>query len=664
MADHGRMISFIWSVADLIRDRFKRGEYADVILPLTVLRRIDCVIRPTQDAVRAKSAELAKMNIDDPEPILRKTAGVAFYNTSRYDFQRLLEDPANIDQNIQHYINDFSPNMQEVIENFELRNTLAKLAKHKLTFQVFQKFSEIDLHPDVVSNHDMGYIFEELLRKFNELLDENPGEHFTPREVIRLMTELMLATDHEELKTPGIIRQVMDPCCGSGGMLTICKERIKRMNPRARVEVYGQEVNPKTYAVTKSDMLIIAPDGKDADRIRFGSTLSEDKFPGETFHYLIANPPYGKDWNADKTEVEAEHALGKAGRFAPGLPRKSDGQTLFLLHMLAKMKPASEGGSRIAIVMNGSPLFTGDANSGESEIRRHVMENDLLEAIVAMPEQIFYNTGIATYVWIISNRKQAHRKGKVQLIDASGEDFWKPMRRSLGDKRREMDESHIARVMGIYRDFEVDSPVSKVYPTTFFGYRKVTVDRPLQLNIQASEERMARLDDQKTIQKLDEEDRAELREMIEGMSTEMYMDRANCVTDLKAAAKASGMKLRAPLQKAVIAALSERDEEAAVCTNAKGVEEHDGNLRDSERIPLDVDIDAYMQKEVWPHVPDAWVNEKMTDKTTGEVGKIGYEINFNRYFYVYTPPRPLEEIEGEILDLQGKINDLMGQLFE
>ncbi|SVD66276.1 uncharacterized protein METZ01_LOCUS419130, partial [marine metagenome] len=268
------MISFIWSVADLIRDRFGRGEYADVILPLTVLRRIDCVIRPTQDAVRAKSAELAKMNIDDPEPILRKTAGVAFYNTSRYDFQRLLEDPANIDQNIQHYINDFSPNMQEVIENFELRNTLAKLAKHKLTFQVLQKFSEIDLHPDVVSNHDMGYIFEELLRKFNELLDENPGEHFTPREVIRLMTELMLATDHEELKTPGIIRQVMDPCCGSGGMLTICKERIKRMNPRARVEVYGQEVNPKTYAVTKSDMLIIAPDGKDADRIRFGSTLS------------------------------------------------------------------------------------------------------------------------------------------------------------------------------------------------------------------------------------------------------------------------------------------------------------------------------------------------------------------------------------------------------
>ena len=280
MTDHGQIVSFVWSVADLIRDRFKRGEYADVILPLTVLRRIDCVIRPTQDAVRAKSAELAKMNIDDPEPILRKTAGVAFYNTSRYDFQRLLEDPANIDQNIQHYINDFSPNMQEVIENFELRNTLAKLAKHKLTFQVFQKFSEIDLHPDKVSNHDMGYIFEELLRKFNELLDENPGEHFTPREIIRLMTELMLATDHEKLKTPGIIRQVMDPCCGSGGMLTICKERIKRMNPRARVEVYGQEVNPKTYAVTKSDMLIIAPDGKDADRIRFGSTLSEDRFPG------------------------------------------------------------------------------------------------------------------------------------------------------------------------------------------------------------------------------------------------------------------------------------------------------------------------------------------------------------------------------------------------
>jgi len=473
----------------------------------------------------------------------------------------------------------------------------------------------------------------------------------------------MLVTDHDELKTPGIIRQILDPCCGTGGMLTIAQSRIEAINPNARVESSGQEVNPKTYAVTKSDMLMISPDGKDADRIRQGSTLEKDQFSGQNFHYLIANPPYGKDWNADKEDVEEEYALGSAGRFAPGLPRKSDGQMLFMLHMLAKMKPVSEGGSRVAVVMNGSPLFTGDANSGESEIRRHVMESDLLEAIVAMPEQIFYNTGIATYIWILSNRKPSHRKGKVQLINASGEDFWKPMRKSLGDKRREMDEGHIAKVLEIYNSFEEDTDVSKIYPTTFFGYRKMTVDRPLKINIQTSGERMARLDEQKAFEKLDDNEKTNLRAMLNALPKHLYMDRADFIVDLKAEVKARGMKIRAPLQKAIIAALSERDKDAAVCLNTKGIAEHDGDLRDTERIPLGDNIDAYMEKEVWPHVPDAWVNEGATDKTTGEVGKVGYEINFNRYFYVYTPPRPLEEIEGEILQLQTQINDLMGQLF-
>ena len=662
MADHSSVVSFIWNVADLIRDRFKRGEYADVILPMTVLRRIDCVIRPTQDAVRAQHNEL-KNKIENLEPVLRKTSGVAFYNTSRFDFQRLLEDPNNIDNNVLTYYNGFSPNMQEVLDNFEFRNTLARLAKHKLTYQVFEKFNSADLHPDQISNHQMGYVFEELLRKFNEANNENPGEHFTPREVIRLMTDLMLVTDHDELKTPGIIRQILDPCCGTGGMLTIAQSRIEAINPNARVESFGQEVNPKTYAVTKSDMLLISPDGKDADRIRQGSTLEKDQFIGENFHYLIANPPYGKDWNADKKDVEEEYALGSAGRFAPGLPRKSDGQMLFMLHMLAKMKPVSEGGSRVAVVMNGSPLFTGDANSGESEIRRHVMENDLLEAIVAMPEQIFYNTGIATYIWILSNRKPSHRKGKVQLIDASGENFWKPMRKSLGDKRREMDEEHIAKVLEIYNSFEEDTDVSKVYPTTFFGYRKVTVDRPLKINIHTSEERMSRLEDQKAFEKLDANEKSEILEMLNALPKHLYMNRADFIEGLKVEVKARGMKIRAPLQKVIITALSERDKDAAVCLNAKGIAEHDGDLRDTERIPLGENIDAYMEKEVWPHVPDAWVNEGATDKTTGEVGKVGYEINFNRYFYVYTPPRPLEEIEGEILQLQTQINDLMGQLF-
>ena len=666
MSKHQETVSFIWNVANLIRDTFKRGEYADVILPFTVLRRVDCVIRPTQDAVRKQFLEL-RGKIDNLDPLLRKTAGVAFYNTSKFNFDRLLDDHANIYSNFMAYYNAFSDEMrEEVLDNFKFRNVIEDLNKNNLLYMVIERFSNIDLHPDELSNHEMGYVFEELIRKFNEANNENPGEHFTPREIIRLMVDLMLVTEDEKLKQSNIISSIYDPCCGTGGMLTIAKERILQKNPTADVHLFGQELNQKTYAVTKSDMLMLNPDGVDAARIQQGSSLSKDAFSGKTFHYLIANPPYGKNWDLDKKDVTAEHAEGQRGRFAPGLPRSSDGQMLFMLSLLSKMRPASKGGSRVAIVMNGSPLFTGDANGGESEIRRYIFENDLLETLVAVPEQMFYNTGIATYIWILTNRKADHRKGKVQLIDASGEDFWKPMRKSLGDKRREMDESHIAKVLETYHAYESDTDVSKVYPNAFFGYRKVTVDRPLQLNLQTSQERLQRLEDEKQFTKLDEAERDDYRALLDALPSKRYTSRDAFVADFNAEAKTRGLKIAAPLRKAIVNALGERDADAEVCTDKKGNPEADSTLRDTERVPLDVDIDDYMDIEVLPHVPDAWVNKTKSglDKVTGDVGKVGYEINFNRYFYVYTPPRPLEEIEGEILQLQKEINDLMGQLFE
>ena len=666
MSKHQETVSFIWNVANLIRDTFKRGEYADVILPFTVLRRVDCVIRPTQEAVRKQYLELHG-KIDNIDPLLRKTSGVAFYNTSKFNFDRLLDDHANIYSNFMAYYNAFSDEMrEEVLDNFKFRAVIEDLNKNNLLYMVVEKFSNINLHPDELSNHEMGYVFEELIRKFNEANNENPGEHFTPREIIRLMVDLMLVTEDEKLKQPNIISSIYDPCCGTGGMLTITKERIMEKNPTADIHLFGQELNQKTYAVTKSDMLMMNPDGVDAARIQQGSSLSKDEFHNEKFHYLIANPPYGKNWDMDKKFVTAEHNEGERGRFAPGLPRSSDGQMLFMLSMLSKMRTVSKGGSRVAIVMNGSPLFTGDANSGESEIRRYIFENDLLETLVAVPEQIFYNTGIATYVWILTNRKSDHRKGKVQLIDASGEDFWKPMRKSLGSKRREMDEGHITKVLDIYNAFEDSTDNSKIYPNSYFGYRKVTVDRPLQLNLQTSTERMQLLENEKQFTKLDLTEQAAYKELLESLPDKLYMSREEFAKDLMNEAKSHGLKISAPLKKAMINALGERDSDAEICKDSKGKPEADSSLRDTERVPLDMDIDDYMEIEVLPHVPDAWVNTTKSgcDKTTGEVGKVGYEINFNRYFYVYTPPRPLEEIEGEILELQKEINDLMSKLFD
>ncbi len=674
MNNHGEIVGFLWSVADLIRDTFKRGKYQDVILPLTVLRRVDCVLAPTKEAVLKTNGQL-RGKLENLDGQLQRASGYAFYNTSLYDFERLCADAPNLAANLRAYIAAFSPNMREVLEKFDFDNTISRLDEAGLLFLVVERFKTVDLHPAQVSNFDMGTIFEELLRRFNEALNENPGEHFTPRDVVRLMTGLLLSGDADELAWPGVVRTVYDPCCGSGGMLTIAKEQILGLNPQADIHLFGQEVNPETWAIAKSDMLMISPSGRDAENIAYGSTLSDDKHAARRFDYLLTNPPYGKDWNRDREAVENEAKRGDVGRFGAGTPRISDGQLLFLQHLLGRMKPAAAGGSRVAIIMNGSPLFTGDAGSGESEIRRWVLDatRDWLEAIVALPEQLFYNTGIATYVWVLSNRKDAARKGKVQLIDATG--LWTAMRKSLGDKRREVAAAQIAQIIALF-EAGAEGEHSKLFPTTAFGYRKITVERPLRLNFQASEERIARLSTETGFkalgiskkkdakvkaqeEALGREQQAQLLALLGEMPDTLYTDRAEFETALDAALDAAKVRLTAPVRKAILSALSERDETAAICRDKAGAPEPDPDLRDTENVPLGRDVDDYFAAEVLPHVPDAWLNRDVRDAGDGEVGKVGYEINFNRYFYTYTPPRPLAEIETDIRALEGEIMALL-----
>ncbi|MBI3442431.1 MAG: SAM-dependent DNA methyltransferase, partial [Candidatus Sungbacteria bacterium] len=474
--NHQQIVSFIWGIANLLRDDFKRAKYQEVILPLTVLRRLDCALEKTKPNV-LKKHEQYKEKLEDTDGILKQASGYGFYNTSQYDFKKLLDDPRNIGKNLRLYINAYSPSMREIIEKFKFGTQIDALEEANLTFQVIEQFSTIDLHPDKVSNLAMGYVFEELIRKFNEASNENPGEHFTPREIIRLMVNLLFAGDLDMLKKQRIIKTVYDPACGSGGMLTEAKEWIlESVNKTAQIELFGQEVNPETFAVAKSDLLI---KGENAENIKFGSTLAHDRLFGEKFDYMLSNPPYGKEWKKEEKEVRKEAEIGFQGRFGAGLPRISDGQLLFLQTMLAKMRP-SNGGSRIAIVMNGSPLFTGDAGSGESEIRRWIIENDLLEAIVALPNQLFYNTGIHTYIWILTNRKQAHHKGKIKLINAV--ELYEKMRKSLGDKRNYISDGQIQKISEAVLDGEKPGFV-QIHPNEFFGYRKITIERPLRLSL-------------------------------------------------------------------------------------------------------------------------------------------------------------------------------------
>ncbi len=700
--NHSQIVSFIWGVADLIRDTFKRGKYQDVILPLTVLRRLDCVLAPAKPKVLAVQARF-KGKLDNLDPQLRRAAGYAFYNTSRYDFEKLLADAPHIAQNLRNYIAGFSPNMREVLEKFDFDNTISKLDESGLLFLVVQRFGDpqVNLHPDAVDNATMGTIFEELIRKFNEALNENPGEHFTPRDVVHLMVDLLLAGDEDRLRTKGVVLSVYDPCCGSGGMLTIAKEHITvgetrdgeqlgaPVNPGADTHLFGQEVNPETFGICKSDLFIKSEDGRDAENILFGSTLSNDRHAAGAFDYMIANPPYGKDWKRDQDAVQNEHDRGAAGRFGAGLPRISDGQLLFLQHMLAHVNEPAQGGSRVAIIMNGSPLFTGDAGSGESEIRRWILENDLLEALIALPEQLFYNTGIATYVWVLTNRKRPERRGKVQLIDATS--FWVLLRKSLGAKRREVPFDRKQDILRLLADFEDAATrkvvqdgeqrevvVSRVYPTTHFGFRKITVERPLRLDFETSPERIARLDDQRAFANLavsrkkgdakekDEEagrkKQAAIRALLRSLPDTLFLDRAVFEGELAEAVRRAKLNLAAPIRKAILSALSERNDEAEICRDRDGRPDPDPELRDSENVPLREDVESFFEREVKPHVPDAWIDANRRDPQDGEVGLVGYEINFNRYFYEYRPPRPLEEIEADIQQVEKEIMAMLREV--
>jgi len=602
--------AFIWSVADLLRGDYKPAEYGKVILPFTVLRRLDCVLAPTKAEVLQEFEAQTKAGLN-PDPFLRRKAKQSFYNTSVMDLPKLLGDPDNVSANLTAYIQGFSPEVRDIFERFEFHNQIDKLAKAKLLFQVAQKFAGADLHPDRVSSSQMGSIFEELIRKFAELSNETAGEHFTPREVIRLMVNLLFVEDDDVLSKPGVVRTIYDPTAGTGGMLSVAEEHLKDLNPAARLTMSGQELNPESYAICKADMLI---KGQDVSNIAFGNTLSDDGHPGKTFDYMLANPPFGVEWKKVEKEVRREHEQsGYNGRFGPGLPRVSDGSLLFLLHMLSKMRPESEGGCRFGIVLNGSPLFTGGAGSGESEIRRHLLESDLVEAIVALPTDMFFNTGISTYVWIVSNHKPAVRRGKVQLIDGSG--FWKKMRKSLGSKRKELGEEHIAELTRLFGECvgadvavitdaqgkEIDrqilregdakptppeggkvkiAPLSRLFPNEAFGYRTITVERPLR------------------------------------------DDKGKVVVGQKGKAKGKPMA--------------------------------DSSLRDTENVPLSETVEAYFKREVLPHAPDAWIDHEKT--------KVGYEIPFNRHFYVFEPPRSLDEIDADLLTVTDRIKAIIAEM--
>ena len=659
---------FVWSIAEILRGDFKQSEYGKVILPFVVLRRLDCILEGSKDAVLS-AAETLPDGVDEAtrDMILFGSVGgnVKVYNLSRFTFDKLRgQDPRQLHDNLVDYITKFSGNVRDIfLDKFLFTDQIKRLKDGGILWNVFERFCAIDLHPDTISNLEMGYLFEELIRRFSEISNETAGEHFTPREVIRLIVDLLIANDDEKLTGRGIIRQVYDPACGTGGMLALTEEALKDFNDAIRVELFGQELNGESFGICKSDMLVT---GHDPEQIAFGNTLTQDAHADKRFHYMLSNPPYGVDWKKYQDPIKSEaDNLGMDGRFGAGTPRISDGQLLFLQHMISKMRD-DEIGSRIGIVMNGSPLFTGGAGSGESEIRRWMLENDWVEAIVALPTDLFYNTGIQTYVWLLTNRKPGHRQGKVQLIDASGERFWKSMRKSLGSKRREITDDARAEIVRIYAGFlngeSGEGDVSRIFDTADFGYREIRVERPLKLNFQVTAERLARLADQKPYARQDEADRAAIEAALQTIGDQLFSNRNTFEKALSKALKATGLKIGAPIKKAIMAALSERDDEADICLGTDGKPEADTDLRDHELVPLSEDWRDYMKREVLPFVPDAWVDQSHTDARDKQVGRVGYEINFNRYFYQYVPPRPLEEIDAELKALEAEIAGLLKEV--
>ncbi len=701
---HRDLANFIWSICNLLRGPYKRNEYRKVILPLTVLRRFDCLLAPSKDRVLAEYPKIKTKPETVVRSLLEKITERPFHNLSKLDLGKLLGDPNQLAPNLNAYINGFSKNVREIMERFAFDVQIAKMAEKNLLYEVVKKFAAIDLSPDKVDNVQMGYAFEELIRIGAEQSNEEAGEHFTPREVIRLMVNLLLGPE-KDLRKSHVVKTIYDPACGTGGMLSVAEQYIRRLNKDANPHLFGQDWNDESWAVCKADMLI---KGEDADNIVLGDSFTKDGFERDqdgkkrTFDYMLANPPFGVEWKQQQKYIEHEaESLGYEGRFGAGLPRINDGSLLFLQHMLWKMRAPKDGGSRIGIVFNGSPLFTGDAGSGgESSIRQWILENDWLEAIVALPDQLFYNTGISTYVWILTNRKEPQRKGKVQLID--GRRFFVKMTKSLGNKRNKIGDpldratepdqiADLTRIFGNFQDGETrtfveEDPitrqpvektrvVSKVFDNEDFGYHKITVDRPLRLNFQASPERIARLDAQSGFAnlatsnkknekaRLDEIEAGKQRqEQVRGLLTSfakqhgsrIYKDRTEFLSALRDLDRASGVNLTAPELKAVVAALGERDETAEVCRDRSGTAEADSDLRDTETVPLKASIDEYFAREVRPHVPDAWID---TTKT-----KVGYEIPFNRHFYVYEPPRPLEVIEADIKQLEREIMQMLADV--
>jgi len=665
--------NFIWSVADLLRGDYKQSEYGRVILPLTVLRRLDCVLDPSKQKVLDALPQVKKLSPTAAEEVLKRKAKLSFYNKSKFDFQRLVADPNDIAANMRNYINGFSKNARTILEHFNFNEHIERLDKANLLYKVIKRFAEIDLHPDKVKNIEMGYIFEELIRKFAEISNETAGEHFTPREVIRLMVNILFLNDKDILTNKGIVKTLYDPACGTGGMLSVAEEYLRELNPDADLRVFGQELNPETYAVCNSDMLI---KGQNPDQIKFGNSFTQDGLKEEQFDYMLSNPPFGVEWKKVEAEIKKEHEKqGFSGRFGAGLPRISDGSFLFLQHMVSKMRPEN-GGARLAIVFNGSPLFSGGAGSGESEIRKWIIENDMLEAIIALPDQLFYNTGISTYIWVLTNRKEKERKGKIQLINSV--EFFQKMSRSLGNKRNEIGDNHIEEITKNYGNFK-KGELSKIFNNDYFGFTRVTVERPLRLNLQASPEWIARLDDEsafKNLAKSKKKGAKALKEIEAGEKYQqfikdvlgqlngkvgavrepplLYKNREKFIDDLKEIFEMNGDKIKAPMIKMIVKALGERDETAEVCVDAKGNPEPDSELRDYENVPLQDNIDDYFKREVLPHVPDAWMDRSKD--------KVGYEINFTKEFYKYKLLRSLEAIREDILALEKETEGLLEEV--
>jgi len=665
--------TFIWSIAQTLRGDFKQSEYGKVVLPFVVMCRLDCVLRENKSKV-LETANSLKGDIDDEvkDKILFEVAGTNFqaYNLSKFTFSTLLtQESTDIHSNLLDYITKFSPNVREIfIEKFLFIDQLKRLNEAGLLFQVFSKFVNLDLHPNNVSNLEMGYLFEELIRRFSEISNETAGEHYTPREVISLIVSLLLLNDKDLLQSSGIIRQVYDPAAGTGGMLSISEIEMKKFNDKIRVELFGQELNPESYAICKSDMLV---SNHISENIAFGNSLTnDDAHKGKTFHYMLSNPPYGVKWEKYDNDIKEEHKeKGMEGRYGAGLPSVDDGQLLFLQHMISKMR-TDENGSRIGIVMNGAPLYSGDASSGESEIRRWIIEEDWIEAIIALPTDLFYNTEIQTYIWLLSNRKSYERKNKIQLIDASNEDFWKNMKKSLGKKRKEIPPESNKRILDIFSSFDDQKNINKDYSKVFdkdeFGYRKIRIERPLKLSFTINSEGITKLENKKIFQNLKNEERNEILNILNSklLQQKNWDDKDNFQKEIEIAFKDSSYILKSPMKKAFTSVFSEKNQTAKPSKDKNGSPESDTSLREYESIPFGVNWKNYFKEKVLPFVPEAWVDEDFVDKKDQKIGRIGYEINFNDYFYKFDPPRKIIEISTELKKIEKDISNLFNEVFK